>query len=119
MRTVVVELRRAGDPGWAQARDRHLSRHYHCAACSFSGDVVVHLIDPAFGYKASNLISLCVGPEECHRRLGHGGSWGWHNPKIAEHAAAYQNARTRRNIIGLKLALEDAQRARVPGRCGC
>lgn len=67
-------------PQWSALRDNYLGLHPSCEACGYDRDLQVHHvvpvhINPTLELVAANLITLCMGPNECHLRLGHGGGW--------------------------------------------
>jgi 5-methylcytosine-specific restriction protein A len=86
-RSILRERRKAKDRRWRLLRDQFLRVHPRCAACGTARRPQVHHIAAARGrLDAANLITLCMGPLECHERLGHGGRWKASNPRILTHA---------------------------------
>jgi 5-methylcytosine-specific restriction protein A len=91
-------------PHWPTIEKRWKEGHPDCAACGGSEHVQVHhkesfKLDPGLELHDGtdkppatpppdgkpNFISLCMGPLECHLRIGHGGSFrgGGYNPNVA------------------------------------
>jgi 5-methylcytosine-specific restriction endonuclease McrA len=80
-------------PGWHLVRESHLKMHSICASCGCSEKLQVHhvvpvSVDPQRELDPSNLITLCMGENECHLNVGHNGSWKKHNPHVREIARA-------------------------------
>ena len=76
---------------WPLVRAAHLELHSTCAACGGDKRIQVHHIipvhiDPTFELDSNNLITLCMGKEECHLSIGHHGSWKDHNPNVRSDA---------------------------------
>src|SRR4051812_17767352 len=72
------DMRRRFD-GWAEL-EAAATENASCAACGYSRALQLHLIRPAGlagarAFEKSNLLVLCMGPNECHLRIGHGGRW--------------------------------------------
>jgi hypothetical protein len=67
-----------------------------------------HLL-PELELDESNLISLCMGPNECHLFIGHGDSFRCYNPNVREDAEKFMKASfdDRKKIIG------EARKARL------
>jgi hypothetical protein len=79
-------------PHWASVRDKFIKTARTCAACGGTAELQVHHIEP-FNEKPnlelspSNLIVLCMGPYECHLKIGHGGSYDHFNPNVSGDSA--------------------------------
>lgn len=78
-------------PEWVTLRDKILRYRRRCEACGSTLDLQVHhrvpvSVRPDMELAPNNLMVLCMGPLECHLRLGHGGEWKYHNPKVWVHA---------------------------------
>jgi hypothetical protein len=43
--------------------------------------------DPSLELHPDNLISLCMGPRDCHIKVGHGDAFKWYNPNVEADAA--------------------------------
>ena len=91
-RSIVREHGKARSDKWRTVRDAHLKIQPACAACGSLTRVQVHHISPyhlhpELELDPNNLITLCMGPEECHLRLGHGGSFLAFVPKIVLYAS--------------------------------
>ena len=83
---------RRRSPRWAKVRALHIALHPECAACGTTKRQQVHHVkpyhlDPMLELDLKNLLTLCMGPLECHERLGHGDDFKAYNPMIREHAA--------------------------------
>jgi hypothetical protein len=79
-------------PGFDQAEAALLREHGHCAACGYSRALQIHLVrplnltGPARALEMANVLVLCMGPNECHLRIGHGGRYSTWNPRVREDA---------------------------------
>ena len=78
-------------PRWDHFRDEFIHRHPVCAACGCLVELQVHhvvpfSVNPALELLDTNLLVLCMGPHECHFRIGHGGSFKCHNPRVEKDA---------------------------------
>jgi 5-methylcytosine-specific restriction protein A len=76
---------------WAEVRDNFLLLHPNCAACGGTEKLQVHHIvpfhvDEKLELDENNLITLCMGKNECHLEIGHGDSWRCYNPKVEDDA---------------------------------
>lgn len=76
---------------WAEVRDNFLLSHPNCAACGGTEKLQVHHIipfhvDESLELEEDNLITLCMGKNECHLEIGHGDSWRCYNPKVKDDA---------------------------------
>lgn len=88
-------IRRWRSSRWPALVKAHLARRPSCEACGSQKKVQVHHIRPVHLYPAfeedpDNLLSLCRSKArgiDCHRVVGHGGSWFKWNPQ-ARHDAA-------------------------------
>jgi hypothetical protein len=74
-------------PRWSSVRDKFLKKNTECAACGHAKRLQVHHKvpfneNPLLELVESNLIVLCMGENECHLRLGHGGNYDYWNPEI-------------------------------------
>jgi hypothetical protein len=79
--------------GWDKLRDEHLDKHDSCAACGGWTNLQVHHVRPPLvtgALSPRNLITLCMGFDECHLRIGHGGDWNCYNPHVKLHAKAFR-----------------------------
>ena len=77
------------DPAWGRVRDAHLKMMPFCAACGETEHLQVHHklpvhIDKHRELDPTNLITLCMGENECHLSVGHNGSWRDYNERIDE-----------------------------------
>lgn len=77
----------ARSPRWAAVRDSFLHVMPRCAACLGNVELQVHHVvpfhvNPALELMTSNLITLCMGKDECHLAIGHGGSFKFYNPFV-------------------------------------
>lgn len=62
-----------------------------CSACAGTTKLQVHHKmpfhkDPADELDLNNLITLCMGSEDCHIRCGHGDSFQYYNPDVVADA---------------------------------
>lgn len=79
---------------WDETRDNFILLNPSCAACGSLKKLQVHHIKPFHLYPElelveTNLLVLCMDINECHLRLGHGGSFKSYNPKIKIHAQRF------------------------------
>lgn len=78
-------------PQWAKAQRDFKRSHPYCIACGGTTFLQVHHIVPVSNapeleLEASNLLTLCMGANDCHFFLGHGGNFKRYNPRVREHA---------------------------------
>jgi 5-methylcytosine-specific restriction endonuclease McrA len=76
---------------WRVVEKAHLARHPACEACGGDKRLQVHHIQPFhlrpwLELSMRNLITLCMGPSECHLRVGHRGRWTDDNPHVVKDA---------------------------------
>ena len=109
-RVVHSKLREASkerkrSPKWSSLRDHTLKAAPLCAACGDKQHLQVHHKKPFSDYPelelvGSNLIVLCMGVNECHLRLGHGGNYRFYNPNVAQDTLDFQtHPETRREVV--------------------
>jgi len=101
-------------PQWDQVRDDFVRKNPRCFCCGSNKKLQVHHIlpfsnNPELELEESNLISLCMDKNECHLKIGHGGSFRFYNPSVVDDAAAYSAA----NASQRKLILENAKKRRL------
>lgn len=106
------ETERSGH--WGHVRDEHLRAHPVCEACGGDESLQVHHVmpfhlHPELELDEANLITLCMGPDECHLKLGHGGSFSAYNPHVREDSMAYRGA----DRVGRGALIESAHRGRL------
>jgi len=107
-----LDKSRSRSSGWDAVRDAYLAAHPTCAACGGTNLLQVHHIvpfsvAPDLELEVSNLLTLCMGDFDCHLRLGHGGSFRCHNPRVLEDVAVFRCA-----SIGGRLVVLSEARAR-------
>ncbi len=88
----IREATKARSPEWPTVRRAHLKLQPLCAACASDVRMQVHHkepfhLDPALELDPDNLISLCMGPNECHIRIGHGDDFKAYNPNVVSDAS--------------------------------
>lgn len=103
-------------PLWRSTRKKHLELHPACAACGSTKKLQVHHkmpfhIDPTLELAEHNLITLCMGPNECHLNIGHGDDYKCYNPNVEKDAAACLATPS-----GRKAIVENARRTRLGSR---
>lgn len=94
LRVAVSTLREAvkrRSPEWRAVELAHLRAQDACRACGEKRRLQVHHIkpfhlDPGAELDPLNLVTLCMGPAECHLRIGHGGMFRAYNPDVLEDA---------------------------------
>ena len=79
---------------WDEVRDTFILEHPTCAACGATNKLQVHHIlpfhlRPELELNPKNLIVLCMGINECHLEIGHGGSFRCYNPQVVIHAKRF------------------------------
>lgn len=82
-------------PKWPAARKAWLALHPTCAACGSRNSVEVHHVQPFHKHpelelEPSNFISLCDGPNSCHRTWGHLYNWSSINPTVRQDVALWR-----------------------------
>lgn len=92
IREKVKDLTRS--PRWPAVRDGFLKTHPACAACGGTLRLQVHHVKPFHAHPEleldpRNLITLCMGEEDCHLNIGHGDNWKAWNPGVRQDALAY------------------------------
>lgn len=80
-------------PQWPGVERKFRKTQSTCAACGCTTRIQVHHVKPFHMHPEleldpSNLISLCMGPNECHLKIGHGDNFKDANPNVREDAAA-------------------------------
>lgn len=89
---------------WASVRDHFLKENPSCAACGGTKHIQVHHKKPFHEFpelelEMSNLISLCMGNNECHLLLGHGGDYHHYNPNVEKDALEFSKKTDKRPSI--------------------
>lgn len=99
---------------WSEVRDHIIECNPYCEACGEEKKLQVHHIIP-FSNRPdlelvdSNLIVLCMGINECHLLLGHGGSFKTYNPNVKKDA---RNFRNQTDTEVRKFIIENAEKNR-------
>lgn len=96
-------------PQWPGVEHKFRKSSPTCAACGCTTRIQVHHVKPFHMHPEleldpSNLISLCMGPNECHLKIGHGDNFKDANPNVREDAAAALADPTRLPAIIAKAA---------------
>lgn len=78
-------------PRWNEVRDAFLQIHPLCVACGGIDNLQVHHIvpfalRPDLELEHRNLLTLCMGPKDCHLMLGHAGSFAYYNANVVHDA---------------------------------
>jgi len=86
-------IRRSSE--WGDLRDNFIKQNPTCAACGSKKHLQVHHIkpfhtNPELELKITNLITLCMDTNECHLKIGHGGSFKTYNPDVISDAQKYK-----------------------------
>ena len=92
---------------WKVIERLHLDQHPNCAACGGSIRIQVHHekpfhLDPPLELDLKNLITLCMGPFECHLRIGHGDNFKAYNPHVVADSKAVLEMPAKRAEIEVK-----------------
>ena len=79
-------------PKWQGVRDEFLKKYPKCSACESDDHLQVHHVKPFHVHPElelveTNLIGLCMSPDECHLAYGHAGNFSYWNPKVREQTA--------------------------------
>lgn len=95
---------RVRSPHWPAVEHAHIKLHPKCAACDGIVRVQVHHkqpfhLHPELELDPKNLISLCMGPFDCHLLIGHGGNFKCWNPDVVSHAAVALSTPALRNAV--------------------
>ena len=82
-------------PHWPAVRNHFLANNKTCHACGSAEKIQVHHVEPfnekpELELEPTNFIALCMGPNECHLEIGHGGSFDFFNPNVRQDADALQ-----------------------------
>ena len=101
-------------PEWDKVRDEAVEKAGKCAACGSVNKLQVHHIapfhlHPELELDENNLIVLCMDEEECHLKIGHGGSFKSYNPSVVDSAVAFL---AEKSEAGRKLIVEDCKKNR-------
>ena len=91
--SIVREKRKGRSPHWHAVEAAWLAKNGFCAACGCRVRLQVHHVrpyhlDPALELDLKNLLTLCMGPNECHLKIAHGGDWRSYAPDVRELASA-------------------------------
>ena len=81
---------------WPTIRKKFLKDHPTCAACGGTQFLNVHHKmpfhdDPSKELDPENLITLCMGRNECHLKIGHGDNFKCYNPNVEDMAGDVLN----------------------------
>lgn len=79
---------------WDETRDAFIKSNPLCAACGSTKKLQVHHIQPfhlhpELELDLNNLITLCMDINECHLKIGHGGSFSCYNPRAVMQAKRF------------------------------
>lgn len=82
-------VKRGRSPEWPKVERLKRASVGACEVCGAIMRLQVHHIKPFHTFPEleldpSNLVVLCMGPNECHLQCGHGGSFRAYNPSIRE-----------------------------------
>lgn len=99
--------------GWPRVEKHFKASSPTCAACGSAVRLQVHHqhpfhLHPELELEPSNLISLCMGPHDCHILIGHGDNFKAYNPNVAADAAE-----ALANPSGIKSIQDRAKAARL------
>lgn len=101
----------AGEPPrsdkWPTVEHAFRARNPNCAACNGTEKINVHHkkpfhLHPELELEPSNLITLCMGEDECHIRIGHGDDFKAYNPNVVIDAADSLTHPSRRILLAAK-----------------
>jgi 5-methylcytosine-specific restriction endonuclease McrA len=106
-------IKRGGrSPEWRFIEKTKVKEVQQCEICGSNKRLQVHHVKPFARFpelelEESNLVVLCMGPNECHLQCGHGGSFRAYNPDVRKLIQAAQNGKE------LCLLQEEARFARL------
>ena len=91
-------------PHWSAFRDAWKKTHPDCQGCgSFENIQVHHVIPfskaPAEELSKSNVMSMCMGKNECHLRIAHAGAFAFYNPHVRAHCELLKHNPAARHTI--------------------
>lgn len=100
---------------WPKIEHAFRASHPTCAACGGTEKLQVHHkqpfhLFPALELDPNNLITLCMGPNDCHLLIGHGDNFKMWNPNVEKDAAEALANPSERTLI-----VERAKAARKDG----
>ena len=106
-RAVIRDKFKGRSPEWHKVEKAWLALHPLCAACCSTKLVQVHHktpfhLDPKRELDTTNLISLCMGPLECHLKIGHSGNFKMFDPDVEADAAQCLRFPATRPIVEAK-----------------
>lgn len=83
-----VGKRIARSSAWPAVEKKFRATNPTCAACGSKVRLQVHHkrpfhLHPELELDPTNLICLCMGPNECHIQIGHGDNFKAYNPNVA------------------------------------
>lgn len=113
-----LEKELARSPRWRLVRDKFLKVHVVCEACGSADKLQVHHVKPyhlhpELELEPTNLIALCMGPNECHLAIGHGGNFECFNPNVLADAAQYRRANAIPSPADAAAIVKQAKAARL------
>ena len=85
LRDVGISQKRSSK--WPKVEKDFLSKHPECEACGGKDRLNIHHIvpfhiDQSLELDESNLITMCMGANECHLRIAHSGNFRYWNPDV-------------------------------------
>ncbi len=91
---------------WDEVRDDFIRNNQFCSACGYTEELQVHHMKPFKSHPEleldpSNLITLCMGPKDCHLFIGHGGNFKFHVPDLLDYIEVFKSGQTK---LALQLA---------------
>lgn len=91
---------------WPKVEHMHLAMEPACIACGSDVRLQVHHVkpyhlQPELELDLSNLVTLCMGPNECHLHVGHGDDFKAFNPDVKIDAQDLLEARRRGDQAGV------------------
>lgn len=102
----------ARSPRWVAIERATRTAAGKCAACASTENLQVHHVEPfhlhpELELDPTNLIVLCMGPNECHLRLRHGDNFKTWNATVRTDAVLFLTANAeRRALIQLRVKTE-------------
>ena len=99
---------------WPKFEKEWLVDHGTCSACGGTEKLAVHHVRPFHLFPElelakGNVVTLCMGPQECHLKIGHGFSFRRWNDQVEQDAAILRHNPDKRPAIETKAMLRSLE----------
>lgn len=105
-KSIIREWKKARkrSPEWRKIRNEFLQANPECVACGSRTLLQIHHCSPFHLYPEleldpKNLITLCMGTNECHLLIGHGDDFKCFNPTVLSDALSAREEPEMRELI--------------------